>query len=302
MKHLILAILFYGITPSDAQFIPGTDFYIRNSEWCDSFNRNKTITALRNDTIFGENIFPHDIPIVWDTMYTPRFSMGYKMNISRWLLDSMAIWGSIPLSTSTLSEGTNLYYTAARFNTAFAAKTTDNLSEGTANLYFTNARSRTSVSLSTTGSGAASYNNATGALNIPNTTYTPPARSFNNTPTPTIQTVAGAANGDQLSTTRDALVSYSATIVSTATIAGNASGYMVLEICSTNSATAGSWIEISRTANGQAVSLAITLQSVSTGGGCVTGTVPAGYYRRLRSVITAGSPVFTYNSGQETLQ
>lgn len=42
-------------------------------------------------------------------------------------------------STSDLAEGTNLYYTATRFNTAFAAKSTSDLAEGT-NKYFTNAR------------------------------------------------------------------------------------------------------------------------------------------------------------------
>ena len=42
-------------------------------------------------------------------------------------------------TTSLVTEGTNLYYTQARFDTALAAKTTTNLTEGT-NLYFTNAR------------------------------------------------------------------------------------------------------------------------------------------------------------------
>jgi hypothetical protein len=42
-------------------------------------------------------------------------------------------------STSNITEGTNLYWTQARFDTAFSGKTTSNLSEGT-NLYFTNAR------------------------------------------------------------------------------------------------------------------------------------------------------------------
>lgn len=142
-----------------------------------------------------------------------------------------------------------------------------------------------------------SYNSSTGVITNSAPTV---SRSFNNTPSVTIQTVAAAANGDQLSTTRDVLATYSATLVSTATIAGNASGYLVLEICSTNSVVAANWIEIGRIPNGQAVSLAVVLQSVSTGGGNVTGIIPAGYYRRLRSVITAGSPTFTYNSGQET--
>ena len=74
-------------------------------------------------------------------------------------------------TTTDLTEGTNLYYTAARFNTAFSGKTTTDLTEGT-NLYYTPARARTAISLTTTGtSGAATYNNVTGVLNIP--IYTP---------------------------------------------------------------------------------------------------------------------------------
>lgn len=42
-------------------------------------------------------------------------------------------------STTDLTEGTNLYYTAARFDTAFSAKSTTDLTEGT-NLYYTTAR------------------------------------------------------------------------------------------------------------------------------------------------------------------
>ena len=42
--------------------------------------------------------------------------------------------------TGDLAEGANLYYTEARFDTAFAAKDTDDLGEGSTNLYFTDAR------------------------------------------------------------------------------------------------------------------------------------------------------------------
>lgn len=127
-----------------------------------------------------------------------------------------------------------------------------------------------------------------------------PTRSWATT-TRSIVTTAAAANGWQLSTTKDAQVEYSVTLVSTATIAGNSSGYVLLEIASTNSTNANEWGEIGRISNGQAVSLAITLQSVSTGGGQITGYIPAGYYVRLRSVNTAGTPTYTYNSGQEVL-
>jgi hypothetical protein len=48
-------------------------------------------------------------------------------------------------TTSDLAEGTNLYYTDARFDTRLGTKTTDNLTEGSTNLYFTNARVDTEI-------------------------------------------------------------------------------------------------------------------------------------------------------------
>lgn len=53
--------------------------------------------------------------------------------------------GVVVLTTTNIAEGTNLYYTQARFDTAFAAKTTDNLTEGSTNLYFTTTRARTAA-------------------------------------------------------------------------------------------------------------------------------------------------------------
>lgn len=132
-------------------------------------------------------------------------------------------------------------------------------------------------------------------------TNLPPARSFNNAPSHTIQTVAASANGFQVSALRDSSVSYSVTLTTTATIGGASSGYVVLEICSTNSSTAGNWIEIGRVSNGQTITLALTLQSAQVSGGCVAGIVPAGYYARLRSVNVSGTPTYAFNSGQEVL-
>ena len=43
-------------------------------------------------------------------------------------------------TTSDLAEGSNLYYTQGRFDTAFTAKDTDGLSEGSTNLYYTQGR------------------------------------------------------------------------------------------------------------------------------------------------------------------
>jgi hypothetical protein len=47
--------------------------------------------------------------------------------------------GAVTLTTTDVSEGTNLYYTDTRFDNRFATKTTTNLDEGT-NLYYTSAR------------------------------------------------------------------------------------------------------------------------------------------------------------------
>jgi hypothetical protein len=66
-------------------------------------------------------------------------------------------------TTTDLAEGTNLYYTDTRFDTRLATKTTDDVSEGTSNLYFTNARARAALSAIT----PISYNNATGEISCP---------------------------------------------------------------------------------------------------------------------------------------
>ena len=74
-------------------------------------------------------------------------------------------------STTNLSEGTNLYYTTARWDTKMAAADTDALSEGSSNLYHTTARARAAVSVTDAGGdGSMAYNNSTGVL-----TYTGPS-------------------------------------------------------------------------------------------------------------------------------
>jgi hypothetical protein len=69
-------------------------------------------------------------------------------------------------STTDVSEGTNLYYTTARSNSDFdsrlAVKSTDNLTEGTTNKYFSNALARSALSAGT----GITYDSATGAISI----------------------------------------------------------------------------------------------------------------------------------------
>ena len=72
--------------------------------------------------------------------------------------------GAVSLTTSDISEGTNLYYTSARFDTAFSGKDTDDLTEGATNQYFTNARSRSAISLTSTNTSELSYDSSTGVF------------------------------------------------------------------------------------------------------------------------------------------
>lgn len=129
------------------------------------------------------------------------------------------------------------------------------------------------------------------------------APSFTNNASRTIQTVAAAANGWQLSSTRMAEASYSVTISAAVQIGviTNVEGLVVLEVCATNSATAGDWQEVARMANGQNISLAVALAMTQKTSGQLRCKVPAGYYVRLRSSNVAGTPTFAYNSGQEVL-
>jgi hypothetical protein len=71
------------------------------------------------------------------------------------------------LDTLAVTENTNLYYTQARFDTAFGNKSTTNLAEGT-NLYYTDARARAAITgtapIDVSG-GVVSISQASGASN-----------------------------------------------------------------------------------------------------------------------------------------
>ena len=70
-------------------------------------------------------------------------------------------------TTTNLAEGTNKYYTDARWDSALAIKTTTNLAEGS-NLYYTSVRAdsdaRYSISATASGDGSLTYNPVTGVI------------------------------------------------------------------------------------------------------------------------------------------
>ena len=131
----------------------------------------------------------------------------------------------------------------------------------------------------------------------------PTAPAITNNPSRTIQTVAAAANGWQISATNTSFVSYSVTITANATglIAGASTGYVVLETASTNSSTAGNWLEIARSSNGQAFTSILTLTSSQPVGSTIAAYIQPGYYLRLRSVNVNGTPSYAINSSQEVI-
>lgn len=190
--------------------------------------------------------------------------------------------------------------------------------------YVNQAGSRAAISLTITGtSGAATYNSSTGVLNVPqytggsgtvtgitagtgltggtittSGTIGLVARSFNNAASITLVTSPTGQGGTVIDASRDAFVTYSVATSTTATIGGASSVTVLLEIATTNSATASDWTAIQTVSNSQTITLAVALQSVQANTLTMSGVVPAGYYRRVRYAVT-GTASASYVNGQE---
>lgn len=137
-------------------------------------------------------------------------------------------------------------------------------------------------------------------LDLTGTVFSLSARTVNNAPGRSIVTTAAAANGFQVSSIKEADISYSVSINTSVSLSGNSSGYVVLEICPTNSATAGDWIEVSRVSSGQSGTLVIGLTLNQLAGAPISATkVTPGYYARIRSVNLAGTPTYALTSQRE---
>ena len=86
------------------------------------------------------------------SLSTTDLSEGTNLYYTQARADARVDAGFTAKSTSDLSEGTNLYYTDARADARIAAASTSDLSEGT-NLYYTDARVDTHINQSTASSG-----------------------------------------------------------------------------------------------------------------------------------------------------
>lgn len=200
-----------------------------------------------------------------------------------------------PTNAQILSALGYTPYSAANPNGYITASSTDVLTNKSGNIsqwtnnsgYVNQAGARTAISLTTVGtSGASTYDNLTGILNIPNyNVYSP---TFNNTAVKTIN-----AAGVQISTTKNTRVSYTVThTIALTLLLSSGSSMVFLEISPNNS----TWTSISQAGFSDAVAVAVALNKTSTNN--VQGEVPSGWYVRLRAVTSgAGSAAFTV--GQE---
>jgi len=184
-------------------------------------------------------------------------------------------------TTTDLTEGANLYYTTARFNTAFAGKSTSDLSEGT-RLYYTDTRARAAISVT----GAGSYNSTTGVITIGSPSIT----------VDTISTARSFNTAYQMSTTKNVLVSISATVSPSLSLSGGQTGEVYLEI-SANGST--NWLSHGKILVGNTGTLTVGLNITEAGGAGVTAMVPAGYYWRARTNNVTGTPTYVFTGGSK---
>lgn len=151
--------------------------------------------------------------------------------------------------------------------------------------YVNQSGARSAISLTTTGTGAASYTPATGVLNIPSPvtrTYTSPTRTLN--------------AAFQISATRDAMVSYSVDITVAALLLAGTAGRVYLEYANETGFTTGVTVVAS---GGASIGGVLNVNNLSTAN--LAGLIPAGKFVRLRTVNTSGTPTYTFQAAQEVL-
>jgi len=104
----------------------------------------------------------------------------------------------------------------------------------------------------------------------------------------------------QVSSTRNAWVTYSVQLNVTASIAGGQNGDIILEMADDSGFTTGVQ-QIAISGLGQTYTLAVAIQGVQPQTGTVIGFIPAGKYVRLRTVNNTGTPTYSIRAGQEVL-
>jgi hypothetical protein len=109
-------------------------------------NSNATGSASEDAGIEIERGDDTNVTLIWDET-NDRWTVGSYDFVAATFIGNLTgnVTGTVSdvsnHNTDDISEGsTNLYYTTARFDTAFSSKDTDDLTEGSTNLYYTDAR------------------------------------------------------------------------------------------------------------------------------------------------------------------
>lgn len=112
--------------------------------------------------------------------------------------------------------------------------------------------------------------------------------------------VGTGATGTQIDATHDALIAVTISTNATASIAGAATSTVALKICATNNATEASWTTVQTSETSQSYSLAVAIQGVTGGKGCLSSLVPAGWYAKLVNT-GSGTHSESFVSGQKVI-
>lgn len=104
----------------------------------------------------------------------------------------------------------------------------------------------------------------------------------------------------QISSTRNARVSYSVNIAATISLISGQSGTVVLEYADDSGFTTNV-VTVQSTSNVNTGSLTLGLNLTQTITASLSGDIPVGKYVRLRTVSNTGTPSFTFVSAQEVL-
>jgi hypothetical protein len=104
----------------------------------------------------------------------------------------------------------------------------------------------------------------------------------------------------QISTTRDAIVSYTVDIAATLSLTTGQSGIVTLKYAD-DSAMTTNVVTVQSSVNGNAGTLAIGLDLTQTATATLGGIIPAGKYVKLVTGNTTGTPTFTMRAAQEVL-
>lgn len=121
----------------------------------------------------------------------------------------------------------------------------------------------------------------------------PVSRTFN-IPTRSLNTAF------QISSTRDAFVSYTVDISCTMSLTSGQTGTVTLQYADDSGFTTNVKT-VQSAANGNTGTLTIGLALTQTGTAGLSGLIPAGKYVKLVTTNTTGTPTFTYRSAQEVL-